>query len=156
MSADLEELRWAEKIIGRAAKYQGEISKMENSAALGEDTQVTQILCDYFMLRTTLAWKQSSLTMADYMFNKAIESNLYLADPRLTERMAESVLEIGKDLFINRSYPVAEKWLQRAFELINKVDPAFLSESGTELKMVISHKLGKCDHPRGISTSEYS
>lgn len=81
--------------------------------------------------------------MAEYMFAKATETDRFMANPRLAERMAEAVLEIGSDLLITNSYTAAEKWLQRSFDLFNRVDPAYLSESGTDMRMVVTHKLGK-------------
>lgn len=126
-------------MIGRAAKHQGVIQKED---ALLEDAANVQVMCEYFILRTLLAWKSGSLSMADYMYSLATDNDRFLADPRLTERMTEALLEIGSELLSTRSYDAAEKWLQRSFDLINRVDPSYLSESGTEMRMALTHKLG--------------
>lgn len=128
-------------MIGRAAKHQGLVQKDE---ALLEDTANVKVMCEYFILRTLLAWKSGSLSMADYMYSMATENDRFLADPRLAERITEALFEIGSELLSTGSYDVAEKWLQRSFDLINRVDPSYLSESGTEMRMALTHKLGTC------------
>lgn len=81
--------------------------------------------------------------MADYMYSQAKDNERFLSDPRLTERMTEALFEIGSDLLSTGSQAAAaEKWLQRSFDLINMVPPSYLSESGTEMRMALTHKLG--------------
>lgn len=142
--ADHKELQWTGKITEKAAKYQDDLTKVSESPDYTtEDQQVrNRLSCDYFILRTTLAWRQSNLSMADYMYSKAIEQQQSLFDPRTSESLVDALYDIGSELLQQNVFDAATKWLQRSFDVLSGLDPSCLSESGGELRLAVMHSLG--------------
>jgi hypothetical protein len=70
------------------------------------------------------------------MFHKAGLADRQL-DPSTTESLADLLFEIGKDLHIKKQYEQAVKWLERAFEVIERQDPDKLSIDASELRTSI-------------------
>lgn len=144
--ADHKELQWAGIIMEKAVKYQDDLTKASESPDhTPEDQQVrNRLSCDYFILRTTLAWRQSNLSMADYMYSKAIEQQQSLFDPRASESFVDALYDIGSELLQQNVFDAATKWLQRSFDVLCGLDPGYLSESGVELRLAVMHSLGMC------------
>lgn len=142
--ADYKELQWAGKTMEKAVKYQDDLTKASESPDYTpEDQQARNKLSyDYFILRTTLAWRQSNLSMADYMYSKAIEQQQSLFDPRTSEGFVDALYEIGSELLQQNVFDAATKWLQRSFDVLSGLDPGCLSESGGELRLAVMHSLG--------------
>jgi tetratricopeptide (TPR) repeat protein len=124
----------------KAAKYQEEISKaIDNPTQPPPDQQgQDRLSCEYYILRTVLAWRQSNSSMADYMYSKATE----LLEPRSAEKLVSALYEIGHELLQLNVFDAAIKWLQRSFEVIDGVDPVMLSPGGAELRLAVMHNLG--------------
>lgn len=143
---DQKDLQWAGRAMEKAAKYQDDLAKASESPGYTpEDQQMrSRLSCDYFILRTTLAWRQSNLSMADYMYSKAVEHQKLLLDPRTSENFVDAIYEIGNELLQQNVFDAAAKWLQRAFDVLSGLDPIGLSESGGELRLAVMHSLGMC------------
>jgi hypothetical protein len=91
-----------------------------------------------------LSWKQKNLSMAKYMFSKAVEEVLSstVPEPQMAEYMAGALYEIGSGLYKENSYQPAIEWLQRAFDILSKVDALYLSELGSEVRLNATQNLG--------------
>lgn len=146
IKADHKELQWTGIIMEKAVKYQDDLTKASESPDYSpEDQQVrNRLSCDYFILRTTLAWRQSNLSMADYMYSKAIEQQQSLFDPRTSESFVDALYDIGSELLQQNVFDAATKWLQRSFDVLCGLDQGHLSESGVELRLAVMHSLGMC------------
>lgn len=133
----------------RAAKCEGELLKVEaaksasGTAEGGEPLLTPQLLAEYFILRMSLAWKSESLSMAEYMYERATENNRHLVESKVAEQVADVLSKIGNELVGQSTFAQATKWLQRAYDTISGVDPEFLSEAGAELRLSVTHSLGK-------------
>lgn len=144
--ADKLQLALATKVMERAAKCEGELLKTaaaKSAAPAGGDPVPPQLLAEYFILRMVLAWRSESLSMADYMYERATEENRHLVDPKVAEHVADVLLGIGNELLGQNAVLQATKWLQRAYDTISQTDPEYLSESGGELRLSVTHSLGK-------------
>lgn len=128
----------------KAAKYQGDLTKAkESSGYTTEDQQIcNRLSCEYFTLRTVLAWRQSNLSMADYMYSKAEEQQQLLLDPRASGGLVDALYEIGNELLQQGAFGAAIKWLQRSFDVLSAMNPEGLSESGGEIRLAVMHSLG--------------
>ncbi|KAL7275567.1 sporulation-specific protein 22 [Rhizina undulata] len=147
------ELHWAGRVIEKAAVYHEEISKSANvsPAPSAEESQMhARLSSEYFILRTSLAWRQANFSMADYMYSKATEGKQLLLDPRTSESLADVLYDIGNDFLLQNAFDAATKWLQRSFDLLNNVDPVCLSESGGELRLAVTHSLVKAFIGRAV------
>ncbi|KAH0614706.1 uncharacterized protein H6S33_000342 [Morchella sextelata] len=142
---DQQDVKWAWKTMERAAKYQEDLTKACDSPEFKPEDQQTRsrLSCDYFTLRTVLAWRQSNLSMADYMYSKAKEQQQSLLDPRMSENLIDALYEIGNELLQQSVFDAATKWLQRSFDVISEMDPISLSESGAELRLAVMHSLAR-------------
>ena len=78
--------------------------------------------------------------MAEYYLSRATEGKL--SQLRAAEHTARVLHDIGSQLLVQKSYPLAVKWLQLASDTLNKIDPLYLSENGSELWFPVAHKLG--------------
>lgn len=124
----------------KAAKYREEIYKANDSSPQPPPGQQVQdrLSCEYYSLRTVLAWRQSNYSMADYMYSKAAE----LLEPRSAEILGADLYEIGYELLQLDVFDGAIKWLQRSFEVIDGVNPLMLSPRGTGLRLAVMRNLG--------------
>lgn len=62
-------------------------------------------------------------------------------DALSAEKTADSLFQVGKGLLSKRDYIAAEKWLQRAWDLINGQELANISRDAVELRMAILQAL---------------
>ena len=129
----------------RAAKCEGELLKAGAAKSVGAEEPVLapQLLAEYFILRMALAWKSESLSMAEYMFERATEDSRHMVDPRTAEHVADVLLGIGNELLGQNAFEQATKWLQRGYDTVSQADPEYMSETGAELRLNITHSLGK-------------
>lgn len=81
------------------------------------------------------------------MHNKIIEVESELT-PDEAERLADLLLEIGKDLERRQDQCRATKWLERAYNLLAAQHIDRLSQDVGELRLSIMHILGKFDRSR--------
>lgn len=57
------------------------------------------------------------------------------------ENLADSLFEIGKDLTVKKNFPLAVKWLERAYESLDAQELELLSREAIELRLAISQAL---------------
>jgi len=140
VSLDTRDLPWASKVMERAAQYHGILLKAVKAIGRDAEAALSNLTCEYFTIRMALAWRQQNPSLAEYMFSKATENDL--SEVRVAERTATVVYDIGGELLTQKSFPAAIKWLQRALDILSKIEPLYLSESGSELQLPVAHKLG--------------
>jgi hypothetical protein len=88
------------------------------------------------------AWKQSTLELAEHMYNQI--EQLDLADhPLVAEQLADALYEIGKDQAQHRHHNQALQWLERAFRVLETRDFSTFSETAPDLHLSIMHLLAK-------------
>lgn len=78
--------------------------------------------------------------MADHLYEK-VQGGKSNSDHTSAENLADSLFEIGKDLTEKKNFPLAVKWLERAYEAINIQDLEQLSREAIELRLAISQAL---------------
>lgn len=86
------------------------------------------------------ASKEGRHDVADHFYNK-IKSCESTTDPISAENLADSFFEIGKDLTAKKNFTLVAKWLERAFEFINRQELGQLSREAIELRLAISQAL---------------
>ncbi|KAF7546657.1 hypothetical protein G7046_g9241 [Stylonectria norvegica] len=107
---------------------------------------------EFLTIRTALSWKEDRLDVAEHMYRMADEIRLHI-DTASAEHMADTLHRIGSDLSSKGDYPLALKWLRRAYELINNQDLERLSAEGLELRLAICHDLVQA--LLGLGSPEY-
>lgn len=132
------------KLMERSAVLTEQLGKaVEPAGADEEDKEIAKRLhAEYFVLRTTLAWKQSRLDIAEHMFSKANIANDTL-DPTSGEELADSLFEMGKDLLSGRQFELAARWLERALDVLDGIELEQLSQDASDLRLSIVHSYTK-------------
>lgn len=57
------------------------------------------------------------------------------------EMLADTLRHVGADMLSRKDYPLAIKWLKRAYEIINSQDKGLMSVEGLENRIAICHNL---------------
>ncbi|OHE93556.1 hypothetical protein CORC01_11153 [Colletotrichum orchidophilum] len=93
----------------------------------------------------------SALKLAETIFEKGAEYNAALEKLQTTmlgpddlaesEKMAEVLFEIGKDLSKKNDFAMAVRWLERGYDIINAHDLARLSRDAIELRLSVCQAL---------------
>lgn len=63
------------------------------------------------------------------------------AKPTAAEKIIDSIFYVGKGVLSKQDYPMAEKWLQRAWDLINGQQLQDMSRDAVELRIAILQSL---------------
>jgi hypothetical protein len=85
------------------------------------------------------------------MYHKA-EPLRQRLDPTYAESLADALSEIGNDLMQKNDFPMAVKWLKRAYEFLNSKDLEKLSRDGIELRLTLGQNLVRA--LLGLNTAE--
>ena len=72
--------------------------------------------------------------------------------PPAAERCADQTFEIGTDLLSGRDFPMAVKWLQRSYDVLNDQELDKMSRDGIEMRLAIAEALVKA--LLGIQTTD--
>jgi tetratricopeptide (TPR) repeat protein len=127
-------------------RYRDDFLKAAKDGDVPEGEQrLDRQTAEFYTIRMLLSWKQKNLALATYMFNKAtgdVPSPAAL-EPQAAEYMAKALFEIGSGLYKEKAYPTAVEWLQRAFDILSKVDALYLSELGSEIRLNATHNLAR-------------
>ncbi|TID24359.1 SPO22-domain-containing protein [Venturia nashicola] len=130
------------KVLERVAAYLEEFDKMEEELSPEDTALRAKLKSEYHILRTTLAWKSSKLDVAELMFKNITIAHI-AADPASTEELADTLYEIGKDLFARKQYETAVRWLGRAYDVLSEQEQESLSDNAIELRLAIMQLLTK-------------
>ncbi|KAI9681495.1 MAG: hypothetical protein M1817_002779 [Caeruleum heppii] len=135
---DQGELPLCLKVLEEAAKYEETASKFPHGSSPEDLSVYARLSTEYYIIRTTLAWRQSRLDLADHMFSKASLSDTKLG-PGLAEALADLVYEIGRGLLAKKQFELAVKWLERSCSILTSQDLDSLSVEAGELRLSIMH-----------------
>ncbi|OLN95249.1 Regulator of drug sensitivity 2 [Colletotrichum chlorophyti] len=138
---DDDNTRLASLVFQKAAAYNAALGKMQEEM-LGPDdlAECKRLEVEYFIMRTALSWKENSMETAEFMYGKGTHQ-LGSLDPSSAEKMAEVLFEIGKSLSKKNDFPLAVRWLERAYEVINGQDLDLLSRDAIELRLAVCQAL---------------
>lgn len=143
------------KIVERAAEYTDALGSFIPD---NEDDQLLarKLQAEYFVVRTMLVshttgfslseadlnqgWKQNRLDIAEHMFNQANQASTK-TDSAISEELADTLFEIGKDLLSKKQYETSATWLQRALDVLQETTPENLSADAAELQLCILESL---------------
>ncbi|KAI0900547.1 SPO22-domain-containing protein [Annulohypoxylon nitens] len=134
------ELNFALMVLQKAADYNGLLQHLQEKLPSEELNTCRRLESEYFTLRIALAWKDDRLDVADHLYEK-VQGGKSNSDHTSAENLADSLFEIGKDLTEKKNFPLAVKWLERAYEAINIQDLEQLSREAIELRLAISQAL---------------
>ncbi|KAI1449599.1 SPO22-domain-containing protein [Annulohypoxylon stygium] len=134
------ELNFALMVLQKAADYNGLLQHLQEKLPSEELNACRRLESEYFTLRIALAWKDDRLDVADHLYEK-VQGGKSNSDHTSAENLADSLFEIGKDLTEKKNFPLAVKWLERAYEAINIQDLEQLSREAIELRLAISQAL---------------
>ncbi|KAL6711348.1 sporulation-specific protein 22 [Coniothyrium glycines] len=134
------ELGTATKVLERGAEYQDSLSKVDHSTSAHERELGDSLRVEYFAVRTTLAWREDRLDMAEHMFAKCKQLN-HVGQAQLLESLADLCYEIGKDRFAKRDYDLAIRWLERAYDFLGDQESELSSPEAGELRLSTMHNI---------------
>ncbi|WQF82317.1 Putative meiosis specific protein Spo22/ZIP4/TEX11 [Colletotrichum destructivum] len=134
-------MKLANAIFSKGAGYVADLGELQNTM-LGPDDLIEckRLESEYYILRTALAWKEDNLTVAEFMYDKGHLAPQSL-DPSSAEKMTEVLFEMGKDLSERGDFPMAARWLERAYNVINAQDLVHLSRDAIELRLAVCQGL---------------
>ncbi|CCF34294.1 hypothetical protein CH063_06320, partial [Colletotrichum higginsianum] len=134
-------LKLANAIFSKGAGYVADLGELQKTM-LGPDDLIEckRLDSEYYILRTALAWKEDNLTVAEFMYDKGHLDPQSL-DPSSAEKMTEVLFEMGKDLSKKGDFPMAARWLERAYNVINAQDLVHLSRDAIELRLAVCQAL---------------
>jgi hypothetical protein len=142
-ATDVNDLQRAKGVLERVAQHRDELLKTANTDSADAETTFYRLSCDYFVLRVSLAWKQQNLPIADLMWSKGADDDSAGSDSLASENLAEVAYDIGNELLTRGDCTGAVRWLQRAFDTLARVEPLYLSDNGTELRLRTAHSYGR-------------
>ncbi|KAI0588960.1 SPO22 domain-containing protein [Pyrenophora tritici-repentis] len=128
------ELQIATKVLECAAEYQAILSKETEGERREEAKLVEGHRAHYFAMRMTLAWRQDRMDVAEHMFSKCKQLKTALTSAA-AETLADLLYEIGKGALAKRSYEIACRWLERAYDVLGEQDLEMLSPEVGELRL---------------------
>ncbi|KAI4860640.1 SPO22-domain-containing protein [Hypoxylon rubiginosum] len=134
------ELKFALMTLQKAAEYNGLLQNLQAKLPQEELRTSKRLETEYLTLRIALAWKEDRLDVADHVYDK-IQNCKDNTDPVSAENLADSLFEIGKDLTVKKNFPLAVKWLERAYESLDAQELELLSREAIELRLAISQAL---------------
>ncbi|KAF8454550.1 meiosis protein SPO22/ZIP4 like-domain-containing protein [Terfezia claveryi] len=138
---DQKQLQWALKIMEKAARYHEDLSKLDESQSNEWKVIFHRLEGEYYLLRMTIAWKQSNLSMVEFMYGKALLVQDAQGNTGTSEALAKAVLSIGNGLLAQNAFVAAVKWLRRALEVLDGINPMCLTETCAELRYIVLHSL---------------
>ncbi|KAL7773732.1 hypothetical protein CFE70_003699 [Pyrenophora teres f. teres 0-1] len=131
---EANELQIATKVLECAAEYQAILSKETEGEHREEVELVEGLRAQYFAMRMTLAWRQDRMDVAEHMFSKCKQLKTALTSAA-AESLADLLYEIGKGALAKRSYEIACRWLERAYDVLGEQDQEMLSPEVGELRL---------------------
>ncbi|KAF9871179.1 hypothetical protein CkaCkLH20_11348 [Colletotrichum karsti] len=137
VSLDDSTTKFASNIFLKAADYSVLLGKWMTTM-LGPDdvAECKRLDCEYYILRTAMCWKEGNLNVAEFMFDKG-QPTIQCLDPTSAEKMAEVLLEIGKDFSKKKDFALAARWLERADDIINSQDIDHLPRDAIQLRLAV-------------------
>ncbi|OBT69660.1 hypothetical protein VE03_00976 [Pseudogymnoascus sp. 23342-1-I1] len=135
---DAKRLDFALKVLEKAAIYESQLSITDGTvkASPAEAKTYSRLQSEYYVVRTTLAWRQDKVEVAEHMYKKAALFDKTL-DPDTAESLADLLYEMGKDFTKKRQHELANKWLERASTIITAQEIDKLSTYATDLQTSI-------------------
>ncbi|KAK2008451.1 SPO22-domain-containing protein [Colletotrichum eremochloae] len=139
--ASTSTMKLANAIFTKGAGYVAALGELQKTM-LGPDdlAECKSLESEYYILRTALAWKEDNLAVAEFMYDKGHLEPQSL-DPGSAEKMTEVLFEMGKDLSKKGNFPIAARWLERGYNVINAQDLERLSRDAIELRLAVCQAL---------------
>ncbi|KAF8420073.1 meiosis protein SPO22/ZIP4 like-domain-containing protein [Tirmania nivea] len=138
---DQKQLSWALKIMEKAARYHEDLGKLDESQSTEGKVVFHRLEGEYYLLRMTIAWKQSNLSMVEFMYGKALVAHGVQGNTGTSEALAKVILKIGNGLLAQNAFVAAVKWLRRALEVLDGINPICLTKTCAELHYSVLHSL---------------
>ncbi|MCJ1298416.1 hypothetical protein MMC08_001205 [Hypocenomyce scalaris] len=137
---DQRQLSLAGRVVEKAAFYQELLTRPSNPDFPANKMVHVELSREYFILRTTVAWRQNRLDLAELMLSKLAPS-LNELDPVSAESLSDTLFEIGKDQYNKKEYVEAVRWLEKADDVLTGQNLENLSSDASDLKTSIMHSL---------------
>lgn len=137
---DDTELDIATLALQKAAEYNNNLHGRVPNVPIGSAAEAKGLESEYYILRTALSWREDRLDVAEYLYNKGIPLDISLG-PLYVEKLADILYEVGKGVLAKNDFPMARKWLERAYDTINSCALELLSREALELRTAIVQAL---------------
>jgi len=145
----------------KAARYHEDLGKLDESQSNESKVVFHRLEGEYYVLRMTIvckisplisvycvnvintaqAWKQSNLSMTEFMYGKALLAQGIQGSTGASEALAKVILGIGNGLLAQSAFAAGVKWLRRALEVLDRINPMCLTETCAELRYSVLHSL---------------
>ncbi|RPD58497.1 hypothetical protein L227DRAFT_189115 [Lentinus tigrinus ALCF2SS1-6] len=168
--ADTGDLDLAAGVLGSAAKYEDLLRAAEDPQ--GENAQArARAVVLYYSSRMEAAWGEGNTGVAEFMLEKATESDQYLSllTPSDRRTLAGKLLGIGKELLRSstqdgppgNSAKDSVKWIQRAFSIIEPLEDAVDTGDGQLRRSILrslsrAYFLSSAQDPENLARAEAS
>ena len=113
--------------MANSANHTGNGSKMSFNHAANAD-------------RTSQAWKEDQFDVAEHMFSKAEALSSSLS-PSAAEKLADLLFRVGESSLHRKDFPMAIKWVQRAYDMLNDQELEKMSRDAVELRLTVAQVL---------------
>ncbi|KAL5345161.1 sporulation-specific protein 22 [Pseudogymnoascus australis] len=135
---NVKRLDFALNVLEKAAVYESQLPIRDGTVRVSpaEAETCSHLQSEYYVVRATLAWRQDKVEVAEHMYKKAALSDKAL-DPDIAESLADLLYEMGKDFFKKKQPELADKWLERASNIITAQEIDKLSTDATNLQTSI-------------------
>lgn len=145
---ETEEFELAQKVLetcaehASAAEREAPIAQISNGdEAEKERCQITRsLMCEYYLMRLTHAWKSGRFDLADHFYTK-LDSRHIAVSASLAEQAADLFHEAAKLLLGQKLLEPAIKWCDRALRSLDAYDLEELSHESPELRLAVTATL---------------
>ncbi|KAI3394550.1 hypothetical protein diail_2541 [Diaporthe ilicicola] len=137
---DCEDVQNARLVLQKAADYHCRLQNPSRTMEPEDAAQFIETEAEWTVLRIALAWRDSQLDVAEHLFSQANDL-LNQVKPASSENIIDVYFQIGHGMLMKEDFPMAEKWLQRAWDAINGQRLEELPRDVVELRMAILQSL---------------
>ncbi|KAI0719068.1 meiosis protein SPO22/ZIP4 like-domain-containing protein [Cerioporus squamosus] len=162
--ADVGDLDLAAGVLGSAAKYEDLLRAAEDPQGDNAQARARAVVL-YYSSRMEAAWGEGNTGVADFMLEKATESDQYLSllTPSDRRTLAGKLLGIGRELLkastqdgpAGNSARDSVKWIQRAFSIIEPLEDVVDTGDG-QLRVTRAYFLSSAQDPENLARAEAS
>ncbi|KZZ87885.1 Meiosis specific protein SPO22 [Ascosphaera apis ARSEF 7405] len=107
-----------------------------------EQRILRRLSAEYHMLRMAVSWRQKRLDITELMLSK-VPKLCIEQEASVAEAFADICYDIGHSHLGEKDFPLAVKWLERAFDALSKHDLGALSPDADELRLAVLHALAR-------------
>ncbi|KAG8164456.1 hypothetical protein KVR01_006374 [Diaporthe batatas] len=135
-----DDVQNARLALQKAADYHGRLQSSTQTMQPEDAHQTVEMEAEWTALRIGLAWRENQLDVAEHLVPQASDL-MHRIKPSSASNIIDTYFQIGQEMLSKGDLPMAEKWLQRAWDAINSQRLQELPRDAVELRMAILQSL---------------